>query len=158
MIKRLLLSCAVLFAVNVFSPTPAVSAQDTAGSITVQTMDATKALIPGTHLVLTDIETNVAREGTTLSSGTFSFQALPPATYRLTVEHAGFSPVNYDEIVVQAGVSTPLNIVLKIGTATQEVNVSSVNSPVIETSSNQLSTSIDLNEVNNLPVQGRSLL
>jgi hypothetical protein len=158
MIKRLLLSCAVLLAVNVFSLTPTVSAQATAGSITVQTMDATKALIPGTHLVLTDIDTNVAREGTTLSSGTFSFEALPPATYRLTVEHTGFSPVNYDEVVVQAGVSTPLNIVLKVGTTTQEVNVSSVNSPVIETSSNQLSTSIDLNEVNNLPVSGRSLL
>ncbi|MEO6805407.1 MAG: hypothetical protein ABI286_09820 [Edaphobacter sp.] len=35
-------------------------------------MDSTKALVPGTHLVLTDNETNVTREGTTLSSGTFT--------------------------------------------------------------------------------------
>src|SRR6185312_15420885 len=158
MIKRLLLSCAVLFAVNVFSPTPAVSAQDTAGSITVQTMDATKALIPGTHLVLTDIETNVAREGTTLSSGTFTFGSLPPSTYSLTVEHGGFNSVNYASILVQAGVATPLNIVLKVGSDTQKIEVSALSAPVIETSSNTLSTSINLEEVNNLPIASRSVI
>jgi hypothetical protein len=158
MIKRLLSGAVVLFAVNVFIPHPTASAQTTDGSITIQTTDSTKALLPGTHLVLTDNETNVAREGTTLSSGTFTFEALPPTTYHLTVEHAGFSTVNYDQIVVQAGVATPLNVVLKVGATNQEVNVSSISGPVIETSSNQLSTSIDLNEVNNLPVLGRSLL
>jgi hypothetical protein len=121
-------------------------------------MDATNALLPGTHLVLTDKETNVAREGTTLSSGTFTFEALPPTNYRLTVEHAGFATVNFNDVVVTAGTATPLNIVLKVGSTNQEVNVSSVRGPVIETSSNQLSTSIDLTQVNDLPVLGRSLL
>src|SRR5580698_7848905 len=69
MIKRLLSGAVVLFAVNVFIPHPTASAQTTDGSITIQTTDSTKALLPGTHLVLTDNETNVAREGTTLSSG-----------------------------------------------------------------------------------------
>lgn len=133
-------------------------AQTTTGSIVVETMDPTKALLPGTHLVLTDIETGVAREGATLSSGTFTFTALPPANYRLQVEHTGFSSVNYDKIVVQAGVATPVNVILNIGTTTQEVNVSGVSVPVIEVSSNTLSTSINIDEVNNLPVAGRSLL
>ena len=158
MIKRLLSCAAVLCAVNVFILAPTASAQTTSGSITIQTMDATKALLPGTHLVLTDNETNVVRDGTTLGSGTFTFEALPPTVYHLTVEHAGFATVIYDRIVVQAGVATPLNIVLKVGTTAQEVNVSSVSAPVIETSSNQLSTSVDLKEVTNLPVLGRSLL
>jgi hypothetical protein len=159
MFKRLLSGPAILiFAGIMLSLATVVSAQTTNGSITIQTMDATKALLPGTHLVLTDNETNVAREGTTLSSGTFTFTALPPASYHLTVEHDGFSTVNYDSIVVQAGVATPLNITLKVGTTTQEVNVSAVSAPVIETSSNQLSTSVNLEEVNDLPVNGRSLL
>ena len=135
-----------------------VSAQTTNGSIVVQTMDSTKALLPGTHLVLTDNETNVAREGTTLGSGTYTFTALPPASYHLTVEHAGFSTVNYDRILVQAGVATPLDITLKVGSTSQEISVSSVSVPVIEVSSNTLSTSINLDEVNNLPVANRSLL
>src|ERR1700756_3709537 len=144
MIKRLLSCAAALIAVNVFSLPPTASAQTTDGSITIQTVDPTKALLPGTRLVLTEIDTNVKREGTTLSSGTFTFEALPPTTYSLPVEHAGFSPVRYDEIVVQARVATPLNVVLKVGAANQEVDVSSVSAPVIETSSNQLSTSTDL--------------
>lgn len=159
MINRLLnRPVLVLLMAVVFSFGLSMSAQTSNGSITVQTMDPTKALLPDTHLVLTDNETGVAREGTTLSSGTFTFAALPPASYHLTVEHAGFTTVNYDTIVVQAGVATPLNITLKVGATTQEVDVSTVSAPVIETSSNQLSTSVDLNLVNNLPVLGRSLL
>ncbi|HKF56835.1 MAG TPA: carboxypeptidase-like regulatory domain-containing protein, partial [Blastocatellia bacterium] len=158
MIKRLLLCAAVFLAVSVFSPAPTASAQATNGSIIIQTMDPTNALLPGTRLILTDNDTGVSREGTTLSSGAFTFEALPPATYHLSVEHTGFSIINYDRIVVTAGVATPLNVVLKVGTTSQEVNVTSVNGPIIETTSNQLSTSIDLNQVNNLPVLGRSLL
>jgi carboxypeptidase family protein len=161
MIKRLLngaalFSCAAIIA---FFLTPVVaSAQDTNGSITIQTRDATKALLPGTHLVLRDTDTGVTREGTTLSSGAFSFGALPPTTYQLTVEHEGFSTVSYDSIVVTAGVATPLDITLKVGSTNQKIDVSAVSAPVIETSSNQLSTSIDITQVNNLPLQGRSLL
>jgi hypothetical protein len=127
-------------------------------SIVVQIMDPTKALLPGAHLVLRDNETNVTREGTTLSSGTFTFTALPPARYQLTVEHQGFTSVNYNSIVVQAGVATPLDIILKVGSTSQEVSVSAVSVPVIEVSSNTLSTSVNMEEVNNLPVANRSLI
>ena len=159
MFKRLLSGLATLvFAGIMLSLATAVSAQTTSGSITIQTMDSTKALLPGTHLLLTDNGTGVTREGTTLSSGTFTFEALPAATYRLKVERGGFSTVNYDSIVVQAGVATPVNILLKVGTTTTEVNVSAVSVPVIEVSSNTLSTSIDLAGVTNLPIANRSLI
>ena len=144
MFKRLLSAPATLILAGIMlSLATVVSAQTTNGSITIQTMDSTKALLPGTHLVLTDNETNVAREGTTLSSGTFTFTSLPPASYHLLVEHAGFTSVNYDSIIVQAGIATPLDITLKVGSETQEVSVSAVAVPVIEVSSNTLSTSIN---------------
>ena len=158
MIKRLLLCGAVLFAVNVFSFTPTVSAQTIDGSIVIQTMDATKALVAGTHLVLTDTETNQVREGTTSKSGTYTFGDLPPASYTLTVDHAGFSSVNYASVLVQAGVATPLNITLAVGSDTQKIEVSGTSAPLIETSSNTLSTTVDMTEINNLPVANRSLL
>lgn len=145
---------AIVLGVTAFS----ASAQITNGSITVQTEDASKALVPGTHLVLTDNETNVVREGKTLGSGTYTFGALNPSNYRLTVDHDGFNTVTYEKIVVQAGVSTPLNVTLQVGSDTQKIDVSSLAVPVIETSSNTLSTSIDLNEVQNLPVANRSLI
>src|ERR1035437_4613220 len=106
MFKRLLSAPATLILAGIMlALATVVSAQTTNGSITIQTMDSTKALLPGTHLLLTDTETNVTREGTTLGSGTFTFAALPPTTYRLTVEHTGFSTVNYDNIVVTPGVA-----------------------------------------------------
>ena len=136
MFKRLLSRpVSLILAGILFSLASTVAlAQATSGSITIQTMDATKALLPGTHLLLTDNGTGVTREGTTLSSGTFTFEALPAATYRLKVEHDGFSTVNYDSILVQAGIATPINISLKVGSPIQEVNVSAVSVPVIEAS------------------------
>ncbi len=158
--KRLLFGAIFVVSVNVFSMMNCsiASAQTTDGSIAIQTMDATKALIPGARLVLTDNTTNVTREGITLSSGAFTFSALPPSSYRLTAEHPGFSKVGYNNIIVQAGVATPLNITLSIGSDIQKVEVSAVSVPVIEVSSNTLSTSLNLEEVNNLPVANRSLL
>lgn len=158
MIKRFLLRGAAFLNVSAFFLAVAVSAQTTDGSITVETTDKTSALVSGTHLVLTDKETNISREGTTLKSGAFTFGALPPATYRLTVEHAGFSTVTYDTVVVQAGVATPLKVVLNVGSDTQKVDVNATSVPVLETSSNTLSTSINLEEVNDLPVANRSLI
>jgi Carboxypeptidase regulatory-like domain len=160
MFKRLLSRPANLILAGIlFSlASTAAFAQSTNGSITIQTMDATKALLPGTHLVLRDNDTGITREGTTLSSGAFTFEALPPSNYHLSVEHAGFTTVTYDRILVQAGVATPLNILMKVGSPTQEVNVSAVSVPVIDVSSNTLSTSLNLEEVNNLPVANRSLI
>ena len=83
MFKRLVSRSAILISVGItfaLASTVAV-AQATNGSINIQTMDSTRALLPGTHLVLTDNETGVAREGTTLHSGTFTFEALPPSTF-----------------------------------------------------------------------------
>jgi hypothetical protein len=161
MIKRLLNSAVPRYwaaAILLSLTALAASAQTTNGSITVQTMDTTKALIPETHLTLTDVQTNVSNEGATLSSGTYTFNSLPPSTYRLTVDHAGFKSVSYESIVVQAGVATPVNVVLQIGAETQKVEVSSVSVPIIETSSNTLSTSVNMEEINDLPVANRSLL
>ncbi len=135
-----------------------VSAQTTDGSIDVQAVDPSKALVPGVHLVLTDIQTNVVREGKTLGTGRYTFVGLDPAAYRLTVDHPGFESVVFDKIVVQAGVATPLNVVLKVGSESQRVEVSSTSVPVIETTSNTLATTVDLEEVNNLPVGGRNLI
>jgi hypothetical protein len=160
MLKGLLSRAAILVSAGIMFSlvSTAVLAQTTTGSITVQTMDATKALVTGAQLVLTDNQTGTTRKGMTLSSGTFTFEGLSPSSYHLTVEHAGFSSVDYDSIVVQAGVATPVNIILKVGAITQEVNVSAVSVPVIEVSSNTLSTSVDLTEVNDLPVANRSLI
>jgi hypothetical protein len=147
------------FAVIVFTLGPVVAlAQSANGSIAVQVMDPSKALLPGTHLILTDTGTNIAREGTTLSSGAYTFTSLPPATYSLSVTHAGFDTVTYDTILVQAAVATPVNVTMKVGSDIQKVEVSAVSVPVIEVSSNTLATSIDLEGITNLPIANRSVL
>ena len=63
MIRRFIHGVAVFacFALIVSAGSRVTLAQTTNGSIVVETMDPTKALLPGTHLVLTDIETGVTR-------------------------------------------------------------------------------------------------
>jgi hypothetical protein len=129
----------------------------TTGSIIIQTTDPTKAALPGAHLVLQDKSTNETRQADTLSSGNFTFYGLTPGDYHLTVLHAGFSPQNYDSIIVQVGHGTTLDVVLSVGSDTQQITVSGVSVPVIETTSNMLSTTVDLQQIQNLPLQNRDL-
>lgn len=161
MFKRLQIGFALFSsaAVIVFSSLSFVaSAQTIDGSINVQTLDPSNALVVGARLVLTETETNTVHEAKTLGTGRYTFAGLTPASYKLTVEHPGFVSVTYDNIVVQAGVATPLDVILQVGSEAQKVDVSALSVPVIETTSNTLSTTVNLVEVNNLPVANRSLL
>jgi hypothetical protein len=149
---------AALLTVNVFLVSSQLLGQAiTSGSIVVQTTDPTKALVSGSHLVLQDKSTNVTRNADTLTSGSYTFYGLTPGDYRLTILHAGFSPETYESIIVQAGHGTTLDVVLRVGGENQKIEVSAITVPVIETSSNILSTTVDLQQTQDLPLQNRDL-
>ena len=153
------LSAVRLIMLAVLAPTAsaAFGQADTAGSISVVVSDASHALLPNTHLSLTNKTTAEQRQAETLSTGAYSFDSLPIGTYRLTVTHDGFETAAFDDVVVQTGHSTSLNTILRVGNVTNTVEVKGSAVPVLETQSNTLSTTINLEQVNNLPIIGRDL-
>ena len=132
-------------------------AQITQGSISISVSDATGAVLSAADLALQDLATNVTRTAATGPAGTYTFAGLPTGNYRLTVTKAGFETYVFESVAVSATRITDLKAALKIGAVSQQVVVSAEGVPVLETESNAITGTIDMRQVEDLPMVGRDI-
>jgi Carboxypeptidase regulatory-like domain len=142
----------------VVTTSPVARAQDmSTGGLNITVVDPSGAVINGAQLVLKDIETNDVHTASTKGDGNAVLSFLNPAHYTLTVSRAGFGTKVYPSVTVQTNQVTDIKVTLTLGVATQSVEVSADSSPLLDTTQNTLSTTIDLKQVEDLPVFGRDL-
>lgn len=150
------LSLAVIFLLA--SVATRCNAQDmSTGSLNVTVTDSSGALIPGATLVLKDIGTNDVHTVTTKNDGTIVIPFLNPATYSLTVSKDGFATSRYGKVTITTNQVTNIAVAMKIGAATETVNVASDRSPILNTTTNTLATTLDMKQVQDLPTNGRDV-
>ncbi|HEY2013388.1 MAG TPA: TonB-dependent receptor [Bryobacteraceae bacterium] len=126
-------------------------AQSDRGVITGTVSDSTGALIPGVHVVLTNANTGAKTDTVTTGTGNYTLLELPAGTYSLVVEQAGFSKYEQTNIQVQVAVTTRVDVVLKVGAATESVTVSS-ESTLLKTESGEQSMTVTGNQIAELPI------
>jgi hypothetical protein len=138
---------------------PAVGGQTSAtqGTVTVIVLDTTGGVIQDAQLELRDISTNDIRKATTQGEGAYSFVNLPIGTYRLAVSKQGFETSALDNVRVQAGRVTDVSVTLKVGATDVVVEIHEEAAPIIETTSNAIATTIDMKQIEDLPLQGRDI-
>lgn len=129
----------------------------TQGTISVTVLDQSGAVVGNAALTLTDLATNTVRTGISQNSGGYSFTGLPIGTYKLTVSKENFQTQVFDSVVVQAGQVTDVKASLRVGAASERVVVTGTASPILQTSSNAIGTTIDMKEIEDLPVGGRDI-
>jgi hypothetical protein len=127
------------------------------GAVNVTVLDPSGAAVNGAQIALKDIETNDVHTATTKGDGNVVLSFLNPAHYTLTVTKEGFGAKLYPSVTVQTNQVTDLKVTLTLGVTTQSVEVSGDSSPLLDATQNTLSTTIDLKEVEDLPVFGRDL-
>lgn len=139
----------------VFALHPAWGQNMSTGSVTVTVEDPSGASIPGATLSLKDLATNDVRTSKTQNSGAATFPDLNFGHYSLTITKEGFSTKLYSSVLVQTNQVTSINAKLSVGNVSQQVTVSAESTPILDTSSNTLSTTVDLKQVQDLPVIAR---
>ena len=127
------------------------------GTVVATVSDSTGAVIPEATLTLVALRTNDTRTAQTTHSGTYTFVDLPIGTYKLTIAKAGYSTKIYGAVLVEASQATGIAATLGVGSATDTVQVSAESQPVIETSSNEIGTVVDIKQIEDLPLNGRDL-
>jgi Carboxypeptidase regulatory-like domain len=127
------------------------------GTVNLSVEDQSGAVIQAAKLVLVDLSTNEVRTAETMELGTYSFVALPLGQYKLTVSKEGFKSRVYDLVAVQGGRNTDIKVTLMVGAAIDEIVVSASEVPLLETSSSAVATTIDLKQIEGLPLQGRNI-
>jgi hypothetical protein len=143
-----------LFAAGVSST---ALAQVTQTGIHGTVKDTSGSVVPGAVLQLTDTATNAERKTTGGDDGSFVFTGLQDGVYKLTASKPGFANAVTDSISVDAGRTTDVAVVLKVGATTDTVEVTA-SAVQLETTSNEIGTTVSTKEVNSLPFDQRDSL
>ena len=123
-------------------------------AITGTVTDPSGAVISQARVTMTQAGTQVRRTAATNASGQFTIPSLTPATYRLTVEAAGFKTYVQD-VTLLADQSGSLQIPMQLGQAQETVTVEAT-ATLINTVTPVLSQVIERSRVVELPLNGRN--
>ena len=145
--------CAILLA----PVTPCAWAQATGGTVSVTVTDPLGAVIPGAKLELRDLNSNEVRRAVTLEGGGYRYVSLNIGSYSLTVSKDGFTNTIIKPIEVQAARVTDVSASLQLGSVTQTVEVNGGGVAILETSSNMIGTTVNMKQIEDLPLGGRDL-
>ena len=149
------LSAVTIF--GILAAQPAIGQSGSQGTVVVTVTDPSGGVVPAANLSLVSTLTNDVRTAQASANGNYSFVNLPIGVYTLTIAKAGYATKIYDAVLVQASQSTDMSVALSVGSASQTVNVTAESAPVLETSSNEIGTVVDLKQIEDLPLNGRDL-
>jgi len=125
--------------------------------VVVTVVDPAGRVVPGANLELRDLSTNDMRKAITSDKGSYTFVNLSLGRFSLTISKDGFESEVHNNVVSEAAQTTSVNATLKVGMISVTVEVNATATPVLETTSNAIGTTLDLKQIEDLPVEGRDL-
>lgn len=135
---------------------PALLAQYRA-SIQGTVMDQQGGVIPGAKLTLTNLATNEIQERTSNDTGVYSFNALPPSTFKLVVERDGFQTKVLDNLKIIPEQPNGIDVRLEVGQVAQTVTVDASQAPLLDSDTATISGTISENQIQHMPSYGRDV-
>jgi hypothetical protein len=148
-------ACAIL---SILSMVPNVArAQLYAGSLSGVVADPTGALVVNAAVTLTDVEKGFTHEDKTDASGRYSFRALPPTVYKLTIVAQGFETEVRPAITVNVNENATANITLKIGQSSETVEVQAGSAEGVDSEDASNGQVVDQSLISALPLVGRAV-
>ncbi len=130
-------------------------AQSPNGLINGLVSDPSQAAIPGAEIVAVNDVTGVQYTAKTNDEGIYVLANLPPGPYRLQVSKVGFKTMIKPDITLNVAGALSINFTLPIGALHEIVTVAG-GAPTINTESATVSTVVDRQFAENLPMNGRS--
>ncbi|QHS52675.1 TonB-dependent receptor [Edaphobacter sp. 12200R-103] len=126
-------------------------AQSPQGTIAGTITDASGAAIAGAAVTAVSLQTNDTRTATTNGAGAYRIEAVLPGDYKISATAESFGTTSAPSAHVTSSVVTSVNLVLQAGGATASVDVSA-EGELLRTDSGELSNTLNMQEVQTLPV------
>jgi len=139
---------------------PSLFAQSITGDIlgTVRDSSASGAVVPEAKVTLTAMDTAISVVGTTDNEGNYLFAQLKPGNYSVTVSKEGFATSTVTSIELETGQRPRVDFALKVGQATEKVEVSAGGAPQLETETSSMGQVIEQKVVEDLPILDRNFV
>ena len=132
-----------------------VSAQTGLATLTGIVADNSGGAVPGVTVTATSQATNVNYTGVTNDAGTYVITSVPIGDYVVKVELTGFKGVQ-STVELSAAQTARVDFTLQIGAIAEQVEVVST-SAVLQTENAVVGQTLQRDQVEKLPVQGRNL-
>jgi hypothetical protein len=129
----------------------------TGAQLTGTILDPGGAAVPQATVTLRSNTSAIEQSSTSDASGQYRFLLVPAGQYILSVEAPGFSKLTDSGIVLTVGQVANLPVTLQLAGVTQEVTVTS-GASLVETQRTSLSTTVDQQRIDNLPINGRNYI
>jgi len=124
-------------------------------SISGTVSDPTGAVVPGATVVALNTETGIQSSTQTNAQGFYNFPALPVGRYEVKITASGFQEFRETGLVLDVNTALRIDAALKVGSVSEEVNVSST-AVHVETTNTQMGEVIGTTKMTTLPLNGRS--
>jgi hypothetical protein len=144
-----------LLAVVVFGALPMLAQFDT-GTITGTATDASGAVVAHAAITVTNVGTGIQKSFVTDQNGNFVASSLPFGTYVVASSATGFAESKSQPVVLNVGATVQLNLKLAVAASQESVQVNGT-ATTVDTSSSMSGTTLDSNQVQNLPINGRDV-
>jgi hypothetical protein len=119
-------------------------------------LDAQQAVLPGANVTITNTSTGLTRTITTDTGGRYVARGLPPeGRYSIKVEIPGFATEVREGLVFNAGQNAVINFALKLSSVEETITVAG-ESPIVQTTSSEVSSTIGQAAFETLPVKERN--
>lgn len=157
--KATLLAAAFLLAIGLLPGSHVASAQgvgasaDLIGTVT----DPSGGNVPNAKVTVIDTAKGVKRSIVTDEHGSYRVSGLAPASYKVSVEHAGFQTEVVSGVVLTVGQTLDLDFHLKLAGMSSQVEVSS-ELPIVETERGSQADTLTENYITQLPIGRRDYL
>jgi len=130
-------------------------AQSETATVSGQVVDSSGLNIVGAQVKLVDIDRDNATAVNTNTSGLYAFPSVKPGRYRMEISAAGFRTINVTGITVNVQDHLQQNFKLTVGSVSESITVEG-GAPSVDTESATVSTVVDRQFAENLPMNGRS--
>jgi len=132
-------------------------AQRTTGTIAGVVKDSSGAVLPGVTISVTGDRIVGAQTAVANEQGFFRISNLPPGEYSVSFSLSGFKTVNRQGLRVGVGAQVEENAILDVSQLQEEVTVVA-ESPVVDTTSNEVGANYGRDWVENAPLRRFSFL
>jgi hypothetical protein len=130
-------------------------AQTETATISGLITDDSGAVVPGVEVKLQSVDRGSVTSATTNNAGIYVFASVHPGQYQLTVHKAGFKQVDFLGLIINVQDHIEQNFRLQVGSVAESVTVEA-SAATINTTDATVSTVVDRQFAENLPLNGRS--
>jgi len=117
-------------------------------------LDKTGATLLQATVTLSSPEQGFSRTTKTSQTGGYEFVQVPPGTYHLTVQMAGFRKAEQRDVQLLVGTPATINITMEVGSIGETVEVTG-EAPLVNTQDATLGHAFEANQIASLPFEGR---